>query len=569
MKESPTMSPNPRPPCLYSLPATIDGDLATLRSLTNDYLAGRIEEAQFKAFTGPLGLAEQREQGTYMVRLRLPAGVVLPQQLRVLAEVSSRYGDGVLHLTTRQNLQVHGVPLASVPDAVAALRAADLCSRAAGGNAVRSVTACVRSGVCPDEVFDTAPYAVALTEFLLADPRSWQLPRKYKLACSGCGRDCGGATVADIGLVAAERDGVRGFAVYAAGGLGARPAPAQLFEEFFPAAEIHLLAEAVKRVFHQHGNRENRAHARIRFLVEDLGLARFRELVYGELEGLRAEAPVAPEVRPLPQPGLPDDQGAPAVAGPEFAAWRTANVSPQAQPGRYLVTVPFALGMLPVAQAEALAAIAAEYGEGLLWATPEQNALLRWVAEADLPALQGRLEDAGLAVALPPVLRSLAVCTGAATCRPGLLRSRGLAEAVAARLQGSGLDLAACGELSLKISGCPNSCGRQQLADIGLAGGSRKVGERPVPHYTVYLGGKLGVGETRFGEKWGVLPARAVPAFVEGLLALYADSPQCGDFAAFLEAGRAEIEQLLAAHEPVPSFEEDGSYYCDWGTEAN
>jgi sulfite reductase (ferredoxin) len=557
-------------PELHTLPESLSEDIESIRQAAAQFAAGKITEAELKALCGPMAVCQERAGETYMLRPRLVAGVILPDQMRALAEVSARYGDGVLHFTTRQNVQVHGVPLADVAEALVALQAAGLATKGTGGNAVRNVATCPDTGVCPREAFEVAPHAIALTEFLLPDPVSFRLPRKYKIAVSGCDCDCAGASVSDLGLIATIRDGARGFTVYAAGGLGARSAVGQVLEQFVPEADIYLVAEAVKRVFNQHGNRQNRAHARIRFLVEDLGFAAFKDLYRQELAKLREEAPAEPAPRPLPQPNLPEpagEQKAVVGGGADFEAWKARNVAPQSQPGRNLVSVLLPLGDLDASVLKALAEVVEDFGEGVLRATATQNVLLRWVRDDQLPALHVRLAELGLAQCEPLVLRNLVSCVGAGTCRPGLLFSRGLAAALSERLRAGTLDLAALGELRIKVSGCPNACGHHPVADIGFSGALRRVGERQVPHYTVHLGGVVQAGATHLAEVVGALPARGVPGFLVDLLAAFAASAQSSDFTAFVRGNEALIGDLLTRHAAVPAFEEDSSYYCDWGAD--
>ncbi|MHB8997471.1 MAG: nitrite/sulfite reductase [Armatimonadota bacterium] len=557
-------------PVVYHIPEGLAEKVAEIRAAAAAFAAGEIAEADLKALTGPMGLAEQREAGLWMLRPRLVAAAILPHQMRALADISSRYGSGVLHFTTRQNVQIHGVPLANVAEALEALHAVGLATKGAGGNAVRNVATCPDAGVCPQQAFDTEPHAVALTEFLLPDPASYKLPRKYKIAISGCARDCAGAAVADLGLIATVRNGVRGFVAYAGGGLGARSAVGHLLEDFIPESDIYIVAEAIKRVFNKHGNRENRGHARIRFLIQDLGFEKFAELYREELAQLRLEAPAVPTLRPVPQPNLPH-KAAPAVAGEpgsaDFQQWLCYNVTPQARAGQNQVILPLPLGDIQATVFADLAAVVEEFGEGVLRASAYQNALLRSVADDQLPALYDRLAKLGLTASEPPVLQKLISCTGALTCRPGLLHSRGLATAIVGQLRGSGLDLASLGDLEIKVSGCPNACSRHPVADIGLSGVIRRVGDRPVPHYVIHLGGIVRAGDTRLAKVVGTIPGRSVPAFVAALLKEYAASPQLGDFASFVEAHEAWIAELIAAHAAVRSFEEDSSYFCEWGSE--
>jgi sulfite reductase (ferredoxin) len=546
------------------LPAGFDEDLARFREEIERFQQGAVPAAEFRAFRVPRGVYEQREEGTYMLRARCPAGVLLPAQLRALARVSRNYGSGTLHVTTRQDIQVHRVLLPNVYSALAELHAAGLSTKGGGGNTVRNITACCDTGVCPQEAFDVSPSVVALSEFLLPDPLSYQLPRKYKIAFSACSRDCAGATINDLGFIAKRRDGVDGFAVYLAGGMGAESRTGTLFETFVPAHEIHLVAEAVKRVFDQHGNRRDRHKARIRFLLERVGLDQFRQWYRQELAAIRPSAKDL-AIRPLPNP--PDRTAvAAAQPAPGFDEWRTRSVEPQKQAGSWLVHIPLPLGEISADTLEQLADVVQQHGEGCVRTTQRQGLVLRWVRSAELAALHAGLAHLGLASVEPPILQNLVSCTGASTCRLGICLSRGLTTAIRSALAASTLDLAALGELRIHVSGCPNSCGRHPIADIGLFGVARRVGERLVPHYVLQLGGKVAEGETRLATGDQAIPARNVPALLVALLDAYRRSADFPDFAAFLQnSGRQLAEDLAEQYKAVPDFSAGREYYVDWG----
>jgi len=457
----------------FRAPADQQTELDEFQKTLEQFKSGTISEAQFRAIRVPMGIYEQRESGAHMLRVRFPAGGVLPDHLRRLGEVASTFGNGVLHVTTRQEFQVHRVPLDSILPALHSLAAAGLSTKGGGGNTVRNVTACFDSGVCPHEVFDVAPYAVAITERFMTDPLSFRLPRKYKIAFAACGRDCSGATVNDVGFIARRQNGADGFAVYVAGGMGGKSRVASLLHEFIPASDAFLVAEAVKRVFDKNGDRKNKHLARLRFLVERIGLDAFRDLYEKELAAMRASAPAPLQTRPYPcrerSPEKPEAARAAAVST-DFARWFASNVIPQKQPGFFMVHIPLALGDLPAAKTAALADIVAAHGDGILCATQSQNVVLRWVAESELPRLREKLDAIGLATPEPPGLRNLVACAGASTCRLGICLSRGLAKAIRRELTGSQLKLESMGDLAIHISGCPNSCGRHPVGNIGFSG---------------------------------------------------------------------------------------------------
>jgi len=553
-------------PSVYQLPQSLPEDLEQLRQLTGQFQRGEISAARYQAFRVPQGVYEQRESGTFMLRARLAAGILTPGQMRVAAEVAETYGDGTLHLTSRQDLQIHGVKVGGIYPAVARLAEAGLSTKGGGGNTVRNIAACYLAGVCPEEVFDVTPHVVSLTEFLLPDPLSYQLPRKYKLACSGCSRDCAGATISDLGFISKRRGSEEGFAVYVGGGMGAHSRVGRLLEEFVPATQACRVAEAIKRVYDRHGNRKNRHRARLRFLVEDVGFEAFEKLYGEELDRLGDVA--APPLRARPAE-LANNHGRHVPPGPGFEYWRRANVLPQRQDGYNTVEITPALGVLQAEQIWRLADVVERFGERVLRATNWQDAVLRWVGEEELSALHAELAGLGLGTGEPPILKHLVTCAGASTCRLGICLSHGLAEAIRGALLRSDLDLkGAAGQVTVHISGCPNACGRHPVGQIGLYGAARRVNGRLVPHCVVQLGGHVEEGSSVLASGTSTLPARNVPDFLVELLQSFERSEHHIDFAAYLVAeGRQVAEALSRRYADVPGFVEDRNYYYDWGAE--
>jgi len=553
---------------IYNLPETITDDLDRFKEEVEQFRSGTSSFAEFRTFRVPQGVYEQREEGIFMLRVRLAAGAALPHQMRTLATVSRAYGDGILHATTRQDIQVHHVPIENIHPALVELCDAGLSTKGGGGNTVRNITACYDAGICAAEAFDVAPYAVGLTEFMLPDPINYQLPRKYKIAFSGCPDDCAGATVNDLGCIAKKRGNEMGFAVYVAGGLGARSRVGKPFEEFVPADEIHFVAEAIKRLFDKHGNRKDKHKARLRFLMEQIGMERFRELYEEELSELRKTDMPKLQVRDLPKrDGVVSGSGASPRDG--FAAWREKNAEAQKQDGYYMIYIPLLLGDIAADTLEKLADVAEVHGEGMVRTAQPQNLVIRWVHEDELAALHGKLEDIGLAASPAPVIRNTVACAGASTCKLGICLSRGLASAVTDRLSGSDLDLDGLGKLNINISGCPNSCGRHPIGQIGLFGAARRIDGKLMPHYVIQVGGRVTEGKTRLAEGKIAIPAQDIPEFVVDFLQAFQGSPEHPDYDAFLEAGGREIAaRLTDKYKDVPSFAEDKNYYFDWSADS-
>lgn len=550
---------------LFKLTAGLEEDLRKFKEETERFKNGDVSPAEYRAFRVPMGIYEQRENGKYMMRVRLPAGILPPAQMRVLAGAAREAGSDILHVTTRQDIQIHNVPLDNLHPALQKLHRAGLSTKGGGGNTVRNITACHGAGVCAAEAFDVTPHVVALTEFLLADPVSFRLPRKFKIGFSGCPKDCDGATVTDVGLIAKKRSGEPGFAVYVGGGMGAHCRVAEKLEEFVPAEQIHHNIESIKRVFNRHGNRKNKNRARLRFLIEELGLERFRELYERELTEIRRNGLPGLHIRDIPERNNAADGN--ATEPPDgFEEWRRHNVEEQKQSGFHLVHIPLLLGDISAGALESLAGIVEAGGERRARATTRQNLVIRWVHESELAWTYEKLKELKLAGAAQG---NIVACAGASTCRLGICLSRGLALAIAGEFSNAGLDPGVLEELNINISGCPNSCGRHPVGDIGLYGAARRLNDRLVPHYVIQLGGKTAEGETRLAEGDEAVPARNVPAFIVDFLRAYKSSPRFPDYNEFLESeGRGLADRLIAEYGHVPSFGEDKNFYYDWGAEA-
>ena len=432
---------------------------------------------------------------------------------------------------------------------------------------MRNVACCFDAGICEKEEFDVTPYSIALAEFLLSEPMSFRLPRKYKIAFSGCSSDCAGGTVNDVGFIARKRGEESGFAVYAGGGMGAHSWVAELLEEYIPASDVHYTAEAVKRVFDRHGNRKNRNKARLRFLIEQIGFDRFKELYNAELSELKRIGLPALNMRDIPK----NDHPIPEILEHPlegFEEWRVMHVVSQRQKGYYLVHIPLILGDIPVDVLEKLADIVEKNGEGMVRTTPRQNMVIRWVHETGLVELHSRLMELKLAGDSPPVLGNTISCAGASTCQLGICLSRGLAKGIIDELKHTDLNPEKFGDLSINISGCPNSCGRHPIGNIGMYGAARRIDGRLAPHYVIQLGGKVAEGETRLAEGNIPIPAKNVPAFIVDFLSAFQESPRFPNYDAFLEDdGISTAVQLITKHKSIPSFEEDKNYYFDWDAE--
>jgi sulfite reductase (ferredoxin) len=512
-----------------------------------------------------------------MQRIKIPYGRLTADQLDTLADVAEEYSDRILHVTTRQDIQLHFVHIDDTPDMHRRLAAVGITTREACGNTVRNVTACPAAGVCRDESFDVAPYAHALTFFLLGHDDTQDFGRKFKVAFSGCKDSaCGLTNFHDLGAIARTRvvDGVtrRGFEIVIGGGLGAVPQAAQLFDPFLPEEELLPIAQAMSRVFARLGERQNRARARFKFVVKKLGIDETRRLILEERAKLRpdprwtaflADLHVTDET-PLRAAGaLP-----PGPHPPGFDTWRETNVVPQRQAGYVMVTITLPLGDLTSEQARALGDVARQFTGDTLRATADQNLVLRWVSEADLPAVHAALGRIHLAVPGAGTISDITACPGTDTCKLGISSSRALAAELTRELRATGVDRDPNAKhLHIKASGCFNSCGQHHVADLGFLGVSRNVGGRRVPHFQLVVGGQWTNNAGSYGLAIGAVPSKRVPEVVRRLTSRYSAERQ-GDetFAAFANRiGKKTIRAMVEELQVLPTHDQDPSFYSDWG----
>ncbi len=512
-----------------------------------------------------------------MVRIKVPYGGVTPDQLDVIAELAEEYSDSILHVTTRQDVQLHYVHIEDTPDLMRRLAAVGITTREACGNGVRNLTACPLAGVCHTESFDVTAYADALFRFLLGHPDCQDFGRKFKIAFSGCVDEaCGLVMMHDFGAIARTEivDGVerRGFDLWVGGGLGTTPHQAKLLYENHPVEELLPSVQAISRVFARLGEKQNRNRARIKFLVAKLGIDEFRTLVDEERKILPHDdrwTSYLPEVGSFDETPTREAVALNGAGYPEgFPEWLATNVYRQRQPGYAVATIALPLGDLSSDQTRKLGLIARRYVGDAVRTTVEQNIVLRWVSESDLPALYSELEAIGLGAPGAETIVDVTSCPGTDTCKLGIASSRGLAGELRTRLAATSMHMdEAVRGLRIKVSGCFNSCGQHHVADIGFFGNSRKIDGFTVPHFQVVLGGKWRDNAGAYGLPIGAVPSKRIPEVVETITGRFVAERNSGesfqDYIARL--GKKELGAIIASLKQVPSRAEDPSPYTDWG----
>ena len=569
---APTFAPVDTSETWGHLPAGAREEIDVFETELRRVQAGLVDDKVFTEFRLRHGVYGQRQDRVQMQRIKIPMGMVSAEQLTALADIAEEYAVGVLHVTTRQDFQCHYVDIGDAPNLMRRLAAVGITTKEACGNVVRNVTACPRAGVCADEIFDVTPYARAMAYFLLRHPDAQNFGRKFKISYSGCEEHaCGLGRMHDIGAIARIENGVKGFKVLVGGGLGSLPHQAKLYSEFLPAEEMLPLAQAISRVFAKLGEKKNRAKARMKFLIAKLGLDEFKRLVAEERgklpadprwDGELAEAAASYRDEPLKPPS---ELKLPADASEPLRRWLNGNVRPQKQRGYSTVGVLLPLGDIASEQARRLAQLSRRFTTGAMRTTVDQNLLLRWVSNADLPALYAGLEEIGLHEAGAGLLKDVVACPGTDSCKLGITSSRGLAAHLHRSFANGLSEIADRADLSIKISGCFNSCGQHHIADIGFFGSVQRKQNHTAPVFQLTAGGSLRNNAESYGLAVGKIPSQNVEKAVVKLAAFYSREKQ-GDetFSQVVERlGKARLRQELEELMLLPTLDEAPEFYKD------
>ncbi len=559
---------NPHPTEVSTIPEAIEREIEIYEAEVNRFKRGEIKAEQFKPFRLQHGVYGQRQPGVQMFRIKIPQGRLNPNQLRRITDLADTYATGVLHLTTRQNLQLHFVKLENTPMMMRLLAEVGLTTREACADTVRNVTACPLAGISREEILDVTPYGLAITQYFLRNPICQRLPRKFKIALEGCNVDHAATWFHDIGITAVRHPetGQIGFKIVVGGGLGSTPRTAHLLASWAPPEDLIAICDAVIRAFDRHGQRQNRYKARMKFLIEKLGFPKFYELWEKEFALVKSQNGhyTLPMIQEIPHKDAvaPRDWN-PQEATDPFATWLALNVIPQKQEGYNVVMVKIPIGDLPSKQARVLADLCERFSDGYLRTTMQQNFAMRWVHRAYLPALYEELASIGLVEAGAERVENIVACPGTASCGLSITSSKGLARRLSELFPPGDPANDDLKDFSIKISGCQNACAQHQLASIGFQGVGKKVGPHTAPLYEVHLGGSnTGIGLTILK-----IPAKRAPEAVKFLVEWYRrDRQPTESFQQFVNRmGKPKLREALIPFSLLPSYNEDRNFYMDWG----
>lgn len=541
-------------------------DILDLEQKISSFRAGDIPDEAFRKFRLTRGVYGQRQPGVQMIRIKLPHGRITADQLIRIANLSDRYATGNLHATTRQDIQLHFVKLADSVQLWADLEDAGITLKEACGNTVRNVTGSARAGVDPDEPFDITPYAYAIFDYFLRNPICQDMGRKFKIAVSSSEKDSAYAYMHDVGLIPRIQDGKRGFKVMLGGGLGAQPFPAQTAFEFLAEERIIPFIEGVIRVFDRYGERTKRHKARMKYLLNDIGLDELLRRVEEETPALRnkefgvnaADVPVVWSLEAVVS-------NVPAPETARYRAWLKTNVFEQKQPGWYAVQLRVLLGDMNSDKARALAQLVKSYAADDIRVTVNQGYLLRYVRPENLPALYEALDALGLAEPGFDTTADITTCPGTDTCNLAISSSYGITRALETMMADEFPDLVFNDDIKIKISGCMNGCGQHSVANIGYHGSSLKNGAYVLPALQVLLGGGFnGRGEGLIGDKVIKIPSKRGPDSLRLLLRDYEANGFDGEYYSdyYARQGKNYFYQLLKPLADLKTLVD--ADYIDW-----
>lgn len=549
----------------------VQKEIIDLEKKIYSFRNGQIDDERFRSLRLARGIYGQRQEGVQMIRIKLPYGKVTSEQLKRITEVSDKYSTGRLHITTRQDIQIHYVSLDRTPELWSELAKDDITLREACGNTVRNITGSELAGVDVNEPFDVSPYAHGMFQYLLRNPICQEMGRKFKISFSSSDEDTALSYLHDLGFIPKIKDGQKGFKVVFGGGLGSQPAHAELLSEFIPVNQIVPTAEGIIRIFDRYGERAKRMKARMKFLIKEIGKDVFLDLVEKEKKAIAFETyeidttafdgPITAPLLEVPQVTIDD-----ATA---YEAWKASNVIAQKQAGYFAIGIKVLLGDFYTDKARLLADLIKNYGANELRFSLRQNIVIRNIKEENLPFFYQELAKLDMVALGYNTIGDITACPGTDTCNLGIASSTGIADELEKVIKAEYPKYSNNQEIEIKISGCMNACGQHNMSAIGFQGMSINSGKLVAPALQVLLGGgRLGNGEGRFADKVIKIPSRRGP---DALRLILNDFEANGNGSTFLDyydaKGEKYFYEFLKPLSDVTNLTE--ADFVDWGNADN
>ena len=554
---------------MYRIPSTLNGDLDYTQSLIDQFKAGEIQAGQLKSNRVPMGIYEQRKNQHYMLRLRCAGGLVTPEQLAKIAFVGHQLSTSHLHVTTRQEIQIHNVDIEDAIPALKKLEKVGISSAGGGGNTVRNMMVDDRSGLTSDEEFDVYPYVEELTSRLIAEKDSFTMPRKYKVAIDTSVATANYSYIADLGLQARIKDGQRGFRVLIAGSAASNAHTGWEVFDFLPEKDLYRAAKALKNWFHKYGNRRNRHKARMRYVFYKYGTEEAKRLYLEEFEELKKDGSIDFEAPALPlehhKPNFP-----PLKAPTDFETWKRRYAHKQTnaeglKENLWYAYIPLRHGNNSTDFFAEVAEYLGNYGNDVIRFTKKEQIQVRNIPEEYLTNIYAFFKKLGVyQIDYPVVVTNLTCCTGADTCRLGICLPKGAIDGIAKQLLDSDLNLDAIPDFELRMNGCTNICALATWGDLGFSGRVGRVGDDPYPAYTIWLPVK---GKHEIDLQQGYIAAKKIPAFVEDYLRdVIAEQANYADYYDYVaKRGVNIVKDLIAKYKEVAPYSEEPDTFFDFG----
>lgn len=554
---------------MYRIPSTLNGDLDYTQSLIDQFKAGEIQAGQLKSNRVPMGIYEQRKNQHYMLRLRCAGGLVTPEQLAKIAFVGHQLSTSHLHVTTRQEIQIHNVDIEDAIPALKKLEKVGISSAGGGGNTVRNMMVDDRSGLTADEEFDVYPYVEELTSRLIAEKDSFTMPRKYKVAIDTSVATANYSYIADLGLQARIKDGQRGFRVLIAGSAASNAHTGWEVFDFLPEKDLYRAAKALKNWFHKYGNRRNRHKARMRYVFYKYGTEEAKRLYLEEFKELKKDGSIDFEAPALPlehhKPNFP-----PLKAPTDFETWKRRYAHKQTnaeglKENLWYAYIPLRHGNNSTDFFAEVAEYLGNYGNDVIRFTKKEQIQVRNIPEEYLTNIYAFFKKLGVyQIDYPVVVTNLTCCTGADTCRLGICLPKGAIDGIAKQLLNSNLNLDAIPDFELRMNGCTNICALATWGDLGFSGRVGRVGDDPYPAYTIWLPVK---GKHEIDLQQGYIAAKKIPAFVEDYLRdVIAEQTNYADYYDYVaKRGVNIVKELIAKYKEVAPYSEEPDTFFDFG----
>ena len=554
---------------MYRIPSTLNGDLDYTQSLIDQFKAGEIQAGQLKSNRVPMGIYEQRKNQHYMLRLRCAGGLVTPKQLAKIAFVGHQLSTSHLHVTTRQEIQIHNVDIEDAIPALKKLEKVGISSAGGGGNTVRNMMVDDRSGLTADEEFDVYPYVEELTSRLIAEKDSFTMPRKYKVAIDTSVATANYSYIADLGLQARIKEGQRGFRVLIAGSAASNAHTGWEVFDFLPEKDLYRAAKALKNWFHKYGNRRNRHKARMRYVFYKYGTEEAKRLYLEEFEELKKDGSIDFEAPALPlehhKPNFP-----PLKAPTDFETWKRRYAHKQTnteglKENLWYAYIPLRHGNNSTDFFAEVAEYLGNYGNNVIRFTKKEQIQVRNIPEEYLTNIYAFFKKLGVyQIDYPVVITNLTCCTGADTCRLGICLPKGAIDGIAKQLLNSDLNLDAIPDFELRMNGCTNICALATWGDLGFSGRVGRVGDDPYPAYTIWLPVK---GKHEIDLQQGYIAAKKIPAFVEDYLRdVIAEQANYADYYDYVaKRGVNIVKELIAKYKEVAPYSEEPDTFFDFG----